>query len=933
MIVSIVALVLWPALSFAQQVSGSISKIGDTTHLEFLGQEQWVYDSPIRKGNTVSVTLPAFDDKTVAALRAWSGPLVKRVEINKDGPDGKYVLTFALDGPDVDVFDYLTDQPSALIFDFYKTTSKSQKNVATTAAKKMPSHLLHGRKLRKWRSHKLALRHKRLSRAPASTEFMQIQPKEQQVRVTDLTGDTTDSAANIRFEQGVFDGADPNYDRFRIKDYQIKEDAIIASQQNIYIPFPMLPLRLNRFDEMVKSPPIYDIKTDHSPAIAQQNKDARFLLFLFKKQHWGAFFKTYGYFEKKYPNSKYDEIVQNMAAEAHIHLYQRDGNRVDRDAFQSLYTYLVDKYPNSVLAERNLLLLAYSHLQSNDGFGALRLLMLERQKYPNSPEADNVKMGIAEAQLMIDKPNKALTTYDDIIANPLNKKDAVEALYRKGDVYFHEKQYQQAVDAYETAQKKYPSFNIVYPNAQYNISEAQFWLHQYKNSLDGFINFIRFYPNHEYGGYALTRIGELLDIFGASQKKVMGAFTEAYFRYPTCPGSEVARVRMLSQGLKNMTNRERKLALSEIDEIAEKSTLPQMEEFTTIVKAAGLSRAGEYQESLDLLLSYYQSHPGTARLDIFRGRILRNISDVLKEDIDDHKFMSALNFYGKYSATWLKNSHRIDTAFFEAEAFEQAGVPAEAEREFKQILARRKAIVGTKEEMERKVYEHLPSVSQIDLRLAAVMTAQREYQEAYAYLHDIKGSMEPAEEVERVQLGATIAEQMGNKGEAIKNLEALEHAYAKDDAKAALMVKPDIQLAKLYIGEKKFSSADDSLKQVEALKAKQPSAVTDNEWAETLKLRGDLLLGEGRRLGAVEEYSKLLDAYESTRPLASIRYKAGKILFEQGDLEGARKMWTGFEGETSKFYQMLAQEKLQEARWRNSYKKYVDRIPAAENLK
>ncbi len=921
-------LILWSAVSNAQNISGLISRIGDTTHLEFRGQRQWVYDSPKRSGNSISVTLPAFDDQTVKALRSWHDSYIKRVTVNRNGPDGKYVLTFALNGPDVDVFDYLTDQPSALIFDFFKSTPK----VAVTSSAKAKKRTVKLARMRKYRRRiRFARRHGRMDRSPASTEFMKMPKK--QVTVTDLSGESADPAANIRFDQGVFDGADPNYDRFRIKSYQINENAIIASQQNIYIPFPMLPLRLKRFDELVNSPPVYEIKPDDDLAVAAQNKDARFLLFLFKEQHWGAFFKSYAYFEKKYPNSKYDEIVKNMAAEAHIHLYQKDGNRADRDAFQSLYAYLIDKYPNSVLAERNLLLLAYSRLQSDDGAEALRLLMLERQKYPDSPETDNVKMGIAEAQLLMENPKAAIETYDDIIKHPRNKNSAVEATYREGDVYFNQKQYQKALDAYEYAQKKYPSFNLVYPNAQYNASEAKFWLHNYLGSLNGFIDFVRLYPNHEYGGYALTRIGELLDILGAPQKRAVGAFTEAYFRYPDCPGSEVARIRMLSQGLKNMANRERRLALSEIDEIAAKSLLPRIDEFTTIVKAAGLTQAGEYQQSLNLLLSYYQSHPGTARLDVFRGRILRNISDVLKEKIDNHDFMDALNFYGKYSATWLKGSHRIDTKFFEAEAFEQAGVPAEAEREYKQILEKRKAIVGTNDEKERKVYEHLPSVAQIDLRLAAVTADQRRYQDAYSYLHDIKGELTPAQEIERVQLGATIAEQTGNRSEAIRDLEQLERAYAKDDAHAALMVKPNLQLARLYIADKKFDVADSALKRVEDLKQKRASDVTDEQWAKTLQLRGDLLLAEGQKLAAVEAYNKLLDSYEATQPLASIRYKAGKILFDQGDLEGAKKIWTGFEGDTGKFYQMLAQEKLQEAQWRGSYKKYIDRIPAAESLK
>ncbi len=924
-----VLLTLGPARALAQIISGHISTIGNTVHLEFHGRQEWIYNSPKRHGNVVTVTLPAFSKATVAQLDSWHSQLVPKISVNTNGPDGKYVISFYVSKPNVEVFDYLTDDPSSLIFDFFKTTPK----------KKVVSSSLHsrarfkGKRLARWRG-----KH-RINRAPASTEFIHVNPylkiPNRQVFVAGggSENQAAAAAANIRFEQGAFDGADPKYNRFRIKNYQIKQNSIIAAKQNIYIHFPMLALRLNRFNELMKTPPIYEIKPDDNLSIAEQNKDARFLLFLFKEKHWGAFFKTYAYFEKKYPNSKYDQIVKNMAAEADVRLYQSSGNPVYRRAFQSLYTYLVAKYPKSVLAQRNLLLLAYSHLDENDAIGALRLLMLEQKKYPNSRESDYVKMGIAECDLLMAEPKKALAMYNEVVNHPKIKTSAVQALYRIGDVYFHERQYAKAILAYKKAQKMYPAFNIVYPNAQYNESEAEFWLHHYKRSLNGFITFIRIYPNQAYGGYALTRIGELLEILGASKKRVTGAYLEAYFRYPNCPGSEVARVRMLSEDLKNMAPRERKLAFKEIREIAKRSKLPHIEEFRALVEAAGLTSAGLYRNSLHLLLNYYQSHPDTARLNVFRGRILRDISDVLQQDIQQHKFMNALKFYGKYAGTWLKHSGRIDTAFFQAEAFEQAGVPAEAELKYKQILAKRLALVGTKEEKEREVYEHLPSVAEIDLRLAAVTADQRHYHQAIHYLKQIHSRLSPAEEIERVQIGATVAEKTGDTKEAIENLEKLESVYANDKNQSRRMVGPSLQLARLYIEERNFAGADASLKRIEALRTTDRKAVTNDEWAQDLTLRGNLLLAEGRKLGAVEAYQKLLARYGSSRPLASIRYKAGRILYEEGDLQGAEKMWTGFKGETGGFYKRLAEEKIQEAKWNNKYGRYIDSIPNTEAVK
>jgi len=935
--------------------AGLISRIGDTTHLEFRGRQQWVYDTPKRTGDKISLVLPPFDERTIVDLQTWSCPFIKKITVNKNAPDGKYEISFQLASSDIEVFDYLTDQPSSLIFDFYKGTSKSKETAPATADNTTPAansaddatkgaaaKTAVGKNIAardvadKKTTAKVASKGKTTSRQPASTEFLKMEPKGDlkgsPIVPTGAPSEASEKASNIRFERGVFDGEDPNYDRFRIKDYQIKEDSIIASQQNIYIRFPMLALKLNRFDEMAANPPIYEIKPDDDIAVAQQNKEARFLLTLFEKKRWGAFFETLNYFVKKYPNSKCEEIVKNLEAEAHLRVYQRDGDTKDREAFRSTLTYLNHQFPESVLTERNSLLLAYSYLKSNEGAEALRQLMVYEQKYPNSAEIDKVKMAIAETEVLLDKPQDAISTYNEVIKNPKDKASAVEATYRLGDVYFQQKDYKKALATYEEAQKKYPEFNVVYPNAQYNSSEAKFWLGQHKQSLQGFIDFVRLYPNHEYGGYALTRIGELLEILGADQTRVVGALTEAYFRFPKSPGSEVARIRMLSQSLKDMSEREKKLALDEINQISQKSTLPQIDEFTTLLKAAALSRRREYPEALELLLGYYQAHPDTAKLDVFRGRILRNISDLLKEQVEKRNYIEALNFFGKYSTTWLKNSNRVDTNYFQANAYEQAGVPKEAERSYKQILDQLKAMAGTKEEKERKVYEHLPSQSQVNLRLASVAVDDRRYQEAFNFLKNIKSELEPAEEIERVRLGATVAEKMGDTKSAIKNLEKLAEVYADDPEQSIRMVKPNLQLARLYLNNKKFAEAETSLKKVEQLKASQ-GQVSDEDWSQALELRGDLLLGQGQKLAAVEAYSKLLDAYESSKPLSSVRYKAGLILFEEGDQKGAERMWTGFDEKTGTFYQQLAQEKLQQAQWQDTYKKYINRIPAAENLK
>ncbi|MCB0350213.1 MAG: tetratricopeptide repeat protein, partial [Bdellovibrionales bacterium] len=820
------------------------------------------------------------------------------------------------------------DDPSHLIFDFYKQEANKTAPTAAITENTVVAPVKKKKKKVKSKIAKLPEKldpgedgYKKMERKPATTEMLAIDAGDILSKVK--TNENENVYGNYR--RGVFDGGDPEYDRFRIKDYQVKEDSIIASQQNSYIKFPILLQKMNRFSELMKQTPEYEIVDDGT----DESKETTLLVNLFNKNKMGAFFETLSYITKKYPNSKYDEIIKNVTAEAHIHLYEKDQNDKDYQAFRALYRYLNETYPDSPLAERNHLLLAYSSLQKGDGAETLRDMKSYLDKYPKTNERDRARLAMGEAYTLLNKPRDAIRVYQDLAEDSDDKNLGIEAAYRMGDVYMGKGDYKKALEVYQAVQAKYPAHKGVFGNAQYNIAEAQFWLGQYRESLDNYITFLKMFPVNRHGGFALTRIGELLEIFGANEQQIMGAFTEGYFRYPESQGSEVSRIRMLSRGLKHMTTREKTRAIEEIDSISQKSTLPDISEFTTLQKADGFSARNEYKNSLELLITYYQNNPTTAKLNVFKSRILRNISDLLIDQNKNNNFIESLNLYGKYSTTWLKNTGRIDIPYLKGVAFEKAGVSDEAKKIYKETLAKLKLITNKKEASERRVYENLPTLDQVRLRLAAVALEEKQYQDSYKYISEISTQLSASEEIEKVLIGATVSEQSGDNKKAIEYLEKL---IADHKGGVEMIIKPELDLARLYMKEKNYDRADSALSVVEK-NHETNDKIKDEDWSRALELRAELLYNSGQKLAAVEAYQKLLDAYESKYPLSSARYTAGKILFEEGDLRGAEKIWSALNDDTGSFYKKLASEKLNQAEWQDAYKKYIDRIPAAQDLK
>jgi tetratricopeptide (TPR) repeat protein len=560
---------------------------------------------------------------------------------------------------------------------------------------------------------------------------------------------------------------------------------------------------------------------------------------------------------------------------------------------------------------------ALASLQTLEGF---------RSAYPKSPAIPQVRKALAEAYMILHKYDDATAEYQAIIKDFPGSDDAREARYRLGDVLFAKGDDSGAVVAYEAAIKEYPAQEKIYPNADFNMAEARFLQKDYKKSLNGYVQFVELYPTHEYGGYALTRIGELLGILGADQRREMGAYLESYFRFPDHPGAKVARIRMLSRQMRGMKETEEKHALAEIRKYADQLDVPGIKEFTTLMTAEGLANRGEYTAALQDLIAFYQKNPGSTNLTTFKGRILRNIANQMKALVDKGDFIQALKFHSLYSNTWLKNTDRIDIPYLLAGAYERAGAYSEAEEIYKKDLKRRKAIVGTDEEKEKKVQEHLPSVDELSLRVAATMFQDRDYHGAYERLKAMGKTPEltPAEVIERVRLSASIAEQRNDPERARAALLELADKWQGDPA---LLAPVNLQLAQtlMKLGDaKRAETYADRVLQVEGAGTEVPGKTV----ADAYTVKGEAQLAQKKPMAAVETYQKLLERFESKMPLAKVRYEVGQILFDRGDLKGAADVWRRLEGTPGEFLAKVGKEKLADSEWREQYKKYINRFPA-----
>lgn len=905
----------------AKKVTGEINFQGDTVHLELTGQQNWDYDVKRveKQGQTmVEMTVPALDEATIQSFQNFKSEFVPKVTVDRNGPDGKSIVQFTLSGENIETFDYLTDQPSRLIMDFYVNPSMAVKKSAIAskalpAKKETKSAAVEVKSAKVVEKNKTAKTEK--NRKPATADVLTL-------------ADQGPVAATVsgNLQSAIFDGGDPDYERFAVKDYEIKEEAIIKAADNYYTPFPMLVSPVSYWEKLKVSPTIYQI----TPKQSEENKQARLLLTLFEKKRYSVFLKTREWFQQKYPESEYNEMIDFMTADVNLALWQEEQKVHFYDEAIQKYKQAIAKYPKSPLAERTSLKIGYLALEKKDPINALRLLNehIDNKNFglEDSLSKDLARLGMGLAYTQLNKWDDATQALEEVEKKSKNRDLQAEAAYRKGDVWSKAKNYAKSVEEYQRALKTFPEGQNYYPNAFFNQAESLFWMKKYPQSLSVFTDYVKKFPSSDHSAFAMTRMGELLDIFGVDKSRVIGAYLETYFRHGESPSAVIARLRLLSARMSAMKPKEVTNAVKEIMSLAKKVELPNMEQFATVMVADGYTNRKEFQKAIDLLSDYYKENPTSVDTNLLKTRIVENINSKIQREVDEGNFIEALKTHSQYSDNWLKNSPRLDTQYNLGRAFEMAGVPTEAETYYKSVLNKIYALRGTEKEKEILVKEGIPSDQELNLRLAAIFSKEHNYNQAYEHLKMIKNpeTLSETEQIERVDIAVDLLEKRGDTESAIRYLGELLRTWK---GQPDLVANPYLKLAELQLKMNKAEEALKALDRVDKL-ATDSGKVSAIAHAKALEKVGDIQLKNNETEQAIAAYSKLLERYEDTRPLSSIRYKLGQIYFDRGEMQKASEVWGKFVGEKSAFWKNLAQEQLKNADWRDGYKKYIKRIPA-----
>lgn len=889
--------------SYAVQTA-QIKLQGETLNFELSGQKNWDYE--ISKENSQNQTKVVLKVKNLnselgSTVVLEKNPFVKDIKIEKLKEEKMTVFEFILATKNTEAFDYLTDQPSKLILDFYKNETlaeplqvKTQKKDVKKSKKEMTAALPEKTKS---------------DRRPADVDYLKL---------NDIDGIETSFDSSVDIKSGLFDGGDTQFNRFRVKDFEIHQSAILKGLTNYYLHFPIIDQEFSFWKKMKENLPDYEIKPNNT----DENKQARLLLTLYKKNRPLVLKKTFDWFLQKYPQSEYLEIAYLMVADSYFKLWKKDNNSVDFDISAFHYKRALELFPKSKLAERTSLFSGLMYIDRKNYLEASRRLNnhAENSEFKNRVSQEYAELGLAYNLSRLNQMEEALKIIQKLEIKTQDALVKAEAAFRKADIYMLNQKYPQALENYQLAMKKYGSMLPLFPNAYYNSMEALFRLEKPIEAHQAALKFVQSFPSHEYAPYALTRVGELLEIMGADQAKSTGAYLETHFRYGDNPRTIIARLHLLSTRMKSMKSQELVQTIQKMEELSLKSDLENVDQFKATMIADGYARRNQYDDAIKILTEFYQTAPTRKNSNQVTQRIVKNINDQIQFFSAKKEYKKSLQTYKKYSDTWLKKQDRIDTDYHIGKAYESAGAYQVGLQKYNSVLDRLDKLGTDERSLFIKANHALPLKSEVLLSKANCLFQENDFQAAQDFLDQIKNPSELSDEnqIQRVHLAAQIYEKKENIESAIRYLSEVYRTWKNQPE---LMAPSAIKLAELEHKNNQSKKAIDLLKNLVSQK------IPENNKTQALKKLAEISEKSQDFETAISALNQLLEN-EKSPALSEERYKLGELYYKQGELKKAETAWSQFTGEESQFWNKLASEKMNSHKWKDDYKKYLKRIPA-----
>jgi TolA-binding protein len=537
-------------------------------------------------------------------------------------------------------------------------------------------------------------------------------------------------------------------------------------------------------------------------------------------------------------------------------------------------------------------------------------------------------LGLIRSLIGANQVAEARREIEDLKSTTCQKSQAcqIKADLLLSDIAIYREDWAEAEKIFNQMKKTYPIEEVKEERYFYNYASVLFRQKKFLDALDMYLEFITRYPNDQFAGYALTRIGEIIDVNSTNYNRAIGAYLEANFRYGTQVGSTAlfARIRLLEKQLASLKGRSRQVAINEILELSKKAKLPLAEDFGNFIVSEALQKSGEYDQALSYLVDNYRSRPNHP-LSKKYFEIIQDIQSKKLVLMSSKKPFEALKYHELMQIDWLKDTKRPDVSYALAESYYNLGDYKTAEKNYQITIDLISSF--NFDTIQNQVFlkkQNLPSLSYLLLRLADAQKLQKKWQSVETTIGKLDSlglNLSQKEQIERASLLAQVLQEKGQSEYALRYLHDMKKMSSGNSTRDGEILFKELDALKRIGDNKGIVEISSSLDQV----------CENPEWISNCYKAGRDVLAAKKVTMGQDAYSqalqRFLDQYADYGNVDDLRYELGKIHLKNKNIKQAESVWSQFKDLESGWAQ-LAKSDLEGAKFDSTYQDYFKKIPS-----
>jgi TolA-binding protein len=512
---------------------------------------------------------------------------------------------------------------------------------------------------------------------------------------------------------------------------------------------------------------------------------------------------------------------------------------------------------------------------------------------------------------------RAYDLYKDVIQLSPYSPEAKSASFSIADYLYDTHNYDQALNVYLEASKRWPTYPKTHPHIILNLGMLYYDKKEFEESRKHFFTLVNLYPDFEFSVKAMTFLGDSYFTEGKDEA-AMKVFAETVVRNPGTPAANYGRMRIAEVGVDKPTYTPKKKIfdtyqayydpIKTFQEISKKyADDPKSVAYALLHEGVALSKKKEFFNAISIFRKIHDKFPETAQSNEVKGMIQNSFYDMVLAYYGQEGFMPLLAAYHENLDPYLKDIKNLQVLYLLADVYQKVGLYETAIKYYQRI---------------RELDEKGEYKDAMIIQLGSIQTKKGNYEEAEKALTRFIAEFPQSKyQSQAISMLGDVFFQQKKYLEAEREYSSYIARFPKAPDKSYFSSRLGAALKK----QKKFSEAIAALKDsVKLFKIADPTQPIPAFYKDNYYEIGDCYYLNGEYAKAVQSYKEAVEKFEQEPRNVYAKYFIGESyakLKEDASAESQLKNLT--ESSQGAIWSKAAELSNNSMKWEKGYKEVM----------